>query len=56
VLSGEATNTNFIAFDLTQSGIELTIYRTRSNHYKPASIVSDVIHHRQIKPVGIKRG
>jgi len=26
VLSGEATNTNSIAFDLTQSGLEPTIY------------------------------
>ena len=31
--NGEATHTNYIAFDLTRSGLELTIYRTRSNHY-----------------------
>jgi hypothetical protein len=33
---GEATNTNFIVFGLTQSGLELTIYHTRwehANHY-----------------------
>jgi hypothetical protein len=36
VLSGEATNTNFIIFDLTQSGLEHKIYRTQeeqANHY-----------------------
>jgi hypothetical protein len=32
VLSGEATNTNFIVFGLTRSGLELTIYRTRDEH------------------------
>jgi hypothetical protein len=32
VLSGEATNTNFINFGLTQPGLELTIYRTRGEH------------------------
>ena len=30
--SGEATITNFIVFDLTQSGLESTIYRTRGDH------------------------
>jgi hypothetical protein len=38
VLSGEATNTNFIVFGLTRPGIEPTIYHTRgdhSNHYTP---------------------
>ena len=33
---GEATNTNFIVFGLTRSGIEPTIYRTgrvNANHY-----------------------
>jgi hypothetical protein len=29
VLCGEATNTNFIVFDLTQSGLEPTIYSAR---------------------------
>jgi len=36
VLSGEATNTNFIGFDLNPSALETTIYRTRgeqANHY-----------------------
>ena len=36
MLSGEATNTNFIVFGLTRPGLESTIYHTRSeyaNHY-----------------------
>ena len=36
MLSGEATNTNFIVFGLTRPGLELTIYRTwgeHANHY-----------------------
>jgi hypothetical protein len=32
VLSGEATNTNFIVFDLTRPGLEPTIYHTRGEH------------------------
>jgi hypothetical protein len=32
MLSGEATNTNFIVFDLNQSGLETMIYRTRGEH------------------------
>ena len=35
-LAEEATNTNFAVFDLTQPGLELTIYRTpgeHANHY-----------------------
>jgi hypothetical protein len=32
VLSGEATNTNFILFDLTRSRLEPTIYCTRGEH------------------------
>jgi len=32
VLNGEATNTNFIVFGLTRSGLETTIYRTRGDH------------------------
>ena len=42
VLSGEATNTNFLVFGLTLSGLESTIYRTRgghANHY-----ATDVVH------------
>jgi hypothetical protein len=36
VLSGETTNTNFIVFGLTQSGLDPKIYRPRgeqANHY-----------------------
>jgi hypothetical protein len=43
VLSGEATNTNFIVFGFTQPGLELTIYRDRgehANHY-----VTDAFEH-----------
>ena len=32
MLSGEATNTNFIVFGLTRPGLEFTIYRTRGEH------------------------
>jgi hypothetical protein len=32
MLSGEATNTNFIVFGLTRLGLEPTIYRTRSKN------------------------
>ena len=32
MLSGEATNTNFIVFGLTQPGLEATIYCTRGEH------------------------
>jgi hypothetical protein len=32
MLSGEATNTNFIVFGLTRSGLEPTIYCTRGEH------------------------
>jgi hypothetical protein len=32
VLSGEATNTNFIVFALTRSGLEPTIYGTQGEH------------------------
>ena len=32
VLSGEATNTNFMVFGLTRSGLEPTIYHTRDEH------------------------
>jgi hypothetical protein len=36
VISGEATNTNFIIFGLIRSGLQPTIYRTGgepANHY-----------------------
>ena len=32
MLSGEATNTNFIVFGLTRPGLEPMIYRTREEH------------------------
>jgi hypothetical protein len=32
VISGEASNTNFIIFGLAQSGLEPTIYRTLGEH------------------------
>jgi hypothetical protein len=32
VLCGEAKNTNFIVFGLTQSVLEPTMYRTRDEH------------------------
>jgi len=34
MLSGEATNTNFIVFVLIRSGLEPTIYRTRGEYVK----------------------
>ena len=41
MLSGEATNTNFIIFGLTRPGIEPTIYRIRdehANHYTTSAV------------------
>jgi hypothetical protein len=32
MLSGEATNTNFIIFGLARPGLETTIYRTQGEH------------------------
>jgi hypothetical protein len=32
MLSGEATNTNFIVFGLTRPGLEPMIYRTQGEH------------------------
>jgi hypothetical protein len=46
VLSGEATNTNFVVFDLTRSGLEPTIYRTRDehvNHYTTDAILQFIL-------------
>jgi hypothetical protein len=43
MLSGEATNTNFIVFGLTQPGLETMIYQTqgeRSNHYTKAYLLT----------------
>jgi hypothetical protein len=45
VFSGEATNTNFIVFGLTRSGLESTIYRTRgehANHYTADAVSDDL--------------
>ena len=42
VLSGEATNTNFIVFGLTTSGLEPTFYRTQggsANHYTTDDVI-----------------
>jgi hypothetical protein len=42
VLSGEATNTNFIVLGLTRPGFEPTIYRTRgehANHYTTDAVL-----------------
>ena len=47
VLNGEATNTNFIVFDLTPSGLEFTNYHTlgeHANHY-----TTDAVHFLSIK-------
>jgi hypothetical protein len=50
VLSEEATNTIFIVFGLTRSGLEPTIYRTRgeqqANHYATDAVV---LHHEKRK-------
>jgi hypothetical protein len=47
VLSGEATNTNYLVFGWTQSGltIEPTVYRTQgehSNQYTTDAVSSDI--------------
>ena len=42
MLSGEAKNTNFIVFGLTQFGLEPTIYHTLSeyaNHYTTEVVI-----------------
>jgi hypothetical protein len=47
VLSEEATNTNFIVFSLTRSGLEPTIYHTRgehANHYTIDAVSIDLLH------------
>jgi hypothetical protein len=38
VLSGEATNTIFLAFGLTRLGFETTIYRTPGDHATDTAI------------------
>ena len=44
VLSGEATNTNFIVFSLTRPGLEPTIYCTRDEHANHYATVAVHIH------------
>ena len=47
MLSGEATNTNFIVFGLTQPGLETMIYQTRgerSNHYTKDVVSTLFVH------------
>jgi hypothetical protein len=49
MLSGEATNTNFIVFGLTQPGLEPTIYRIwgeSTNHYTPDAFNIVVCGHK----------
>jgi len=44
MLSGEATNTNFIVYGLTQPALETTTYHTRgehANHYATDAIYKD---------------
>ena len=44
MLSGKATNFNFIVFGLTRPGIEPTIYRTRgehANHYATDAVTQN---------------
>ena len=45
VLTREATNTNFIVFGLTRSGLKPTIYHTRgehTNHYSTDAVISSI--------------
>jgi hypothetical protein len=43
MLSGEATNTNFIVFGLTWSGLEPTSYRTRGEHANHYVYTTDAV-------------
>ena len=48
MLSGEATNTNFIVFSLTHFFLEPTIYRTRgeqANHYTTDGLSTGIDNH-----------
>jgi hypothetical protein len=48
-LSGEAVNTKFIVFGLTQSRMELLIYHTRSkhaNHYNTVAVILGLINNK----------
>jgi hypothetical protein len=47
VLSGKATNTNFIVFGLTRSGLGPTIYRIQgkhANHYTTDAVKKHLIN------------
>jgi hypothetical protein len=39
LVSGEATNTNFIFFGLTRPGLKPTTYRTHANHYATDAVI-----------------
>ena len=57
VLSGEATNTNFIIFGLTRPGLEPTIYRTRgehANHYATDTVFGSFVRKREFYCVNKK--
>jgi hypothetical protein len=43
LLSGEATNINFIVFGLTRSGLEPTIYHTRGEHANHYATDADIL-------------
>jgi hypothetical protein len=45
VLSGEATNTNFIVFGLTRLGFEPTIHRTQRKNVN--NDTTDTVHYRK---------
>jgi hypothetical protein len=47
LLNGDATNTNFIVFGLTRTGLELTIYRTQGEHanYYATDAVLSLLEH-----------
>ena len=49
MLSGEATNTNFIVVDVTRSGLEPTISRTRGEHANHYAIDLVVLSRRPVK-------
>jgi hypothetical protein len=55
VLSGEATNTNFIVFGLCRSGLEPSIYRTRgqhANHYATDAVTIEFTAILEFKLLG----
>jgi hypothetical protein len=54
MLSGEATNTNFIVFGLTRSGLEPTIYRTRGEHANHCTTDAVVLYRVHLAMSGIR--